>query len=235
MEEKEFWERINKMENTVVSTLVKHKSLSIIKVDENFVKIAHRVSLVPFFGQYGIYMNYHRLLKDGRIINGENTRADSATFAIIRAAVPDEVIAVRRGLRSGLKLKINTWEQLIHLLSVPLLISEKQLENDIKDMVDYWECCLERGHILDGKLALLFLNNGIHCYLRAKQIYIGDFRGWENETIVERFLTSIQIYLLQQTERDTPKILELLPSVSSQMTKSFTTWDIPSQVNEILS
>jgi hypothetical protein len=107
LNDKEFWERIKKLDT--VPTLVQNKPLKIIKVDQTHVTIFGRTSRISFFGEWGLYTNYHKLHQYGRITPGdENTSAYAATMAIIYAAVPEEVNVDGKGLR----LRASTWEQL---------------------------------------------------------------------------------------------------------------------------
>ena len=92
LDDNAFWKRVKGLEGKIIYTIVKNKPLSVVEVDENKLTISGRKSDILFFGEWGLYENYHILYRDGRVKPGDNASASSATIAIILAAVPDEAV-----------------------------------------------------------------------------------------------------------------------------------------------
>ncbi len=93
-----------------------------------------------------------------------------------------------------------------------LNMTMQRLKADTRRLAEYWEFALEHGNIADINIAILFLDTGIHGYLRAKGIDIGNKKALKkDQRLLNRMILLISMYAFSQHKELFPKIHELTP------------------------
>jgi hypothetical protein len=116
-----------------------------------------------------------------------------------------------------------------------LNMERKRLQSDTRRLAEYWEIALENGRIKDVNTAILFLDTGVHGYLKAKDIDLGNKRRLKkDQTILARMILLISMYILEQPKSDFPKINELTPMFEMELHHAAQRNDIMAQVENIL-
>jgi hypothetical protein len=126
----------------------------------------------------------------------------------------------------------------VHLLqetSQSLNMSQQRFKIDMKRLAEYWEMALENGHIRDVNTAILFLDAGIHGYLKAKGIDLGNRKMLRrDQAILAGMMLLIPMYVLEQPEVDFPKIHQLTPIAEQEALQGSLVGDILDQAEKIL-
>lgn len=99
-----------------------------------------------------------------------------------------------------------------------LNMTRQHLKSDTKRLAEYWEVALEQGNINDTNVAILFLDTGIHGYLKAKGLPLGNKKTLKRDQFVlNGMILLIAMYALDQPKEQYPKINELTPLPDSEM------------------
>ena len=102
-----------------------------------------------------------------------------------------------------------------HLLretSQSLNMTRQHLKIDMKRLEEYLEVVLENGHINDVNTTILFLDTGIHGYLKGKGIDLGNRKMLKrDQAILAGMMLLIPMWVLDKPETDFPKIQQLTP------------------------
>jgi hypothetical protein len=104
------------------------------------------------------------------------------------------------------------YTQILRSTSQNLNMTTHFLKADAKRLAEYWEVALEQGNINDINVAILFLDTGIHGYLKAKGIDLGNKKTPKrSQDILNSMILLITMYVLDQPKDLFPKIHELTP------------------------
>ena len=127
------------------------------------------------------------------------------------------------------------YSHMLEETSRSLNMEKRRLQADTRRLAEYWEIALENGRVKDVNTAILFLDTGIHGYLKAKDIDLGNKRRLKkDQTILARMILLISMYILEAPKSDFPKINELTPMVEAELRKATPRNDILAQVENIL-
>ena len=125
-----------------------------------------------------------------------------------------------------------------HLLketSQSLNMTQQRFRIDMKRLAEYWEIALENGQIRDVNTAVLFLDAGIHGYLKAKGIDLGNRKMLRrDQAILAGMMLIIPMFVLEQPEGDFPKIHQLTPIAEQEALQGSLVGDILDQAEKIL-
>lgn len=109
----------------------------------------------------------------------------------------------------------------IHMLdetSKNLNMTRQHLKSDTKKLAEYWEAALEQGNISNINTAILFLDTGIHGYLKAKGLPLGNQKTLKRDQfILNGMILLISMYILDQPKELFPKINELTPMAEAEI------------------
>lgn len=125
-----------------------------------------------------------------------------------------------------------------HLLketSQSLNMTQQRFKIDMKRLAEYWEVVLENGRINDVNTAILFLDTGIHGYLKGKGIDLGNRKMLKkDQATLAGMMLLIPMYVLDQAETDFPKIHQLTPIAEEEVLQGSLAGNILDQAEKIL-
>jgi hypothetical protein len=102
--------------------------------------------------------------------------------------------------------------------SQSLNMTQRHLKADTKRLAEYWEVALEQGNVDDINIAILFLDAGIHGYLKAKGLDLGNRKTLKKgQSILNYMILLIGIYALDQPKELFPKVQELTPMIEKEV------------------
>lgn len=110
------------------------------------------------------------------------------------------------------------YTQILQSTSQNLNMTRHYLKADTKRLAEYWEVALEHGNIDDINMAILFLDTGLHGYLRAKGIDLGSKKALKrDQSILNSMILLITMYVMDQPKELFPKIHELTPMAEKEI------------------
>ncbi len=127
------------------------------------------------------------------------------------------------------------FDHLLSETSQSLNMTRQHLKLDMKRLAQRWEIVLEKGHVEDVNTAMLFLDTGVHGYLKAKGIDLEKrTTPKSHHAVLAAMMLLIPIYVLSQSEFDFPKIHELTSIEEQPFLPGSRPGDVLDQAEKIL-
>jgi hypothetical protein len=109
-------------------------------------------------------------------------------------------------------MKNPIYNQILVATSQSLNMTRQHLIADTRRLAEYWEVALEQGNIDNVNTAILFLDTGIHGYLKAKGIDLGNKTALKKDQfILNSMILLISMYVLDRPNELFPVIHRLTP------------------------